>query len=201
MTIQTLALRHPAMFGTDITGVVLLNTTHTNPLKTMIFPNLAQAMRPVLEVLFRIEIAIFPLAWVSAWQSYLSGSTHIANRLTCGKGISRMQLDHICLLGTRNSPASIAKGNLAMFRWDATGAMANLSVPVLIIAGSADIVTKPEASETIASTALAPELHVVPDANHMSFLDHASFYHARIEKLALEASSRASDQHVTPPGR
>ena len=189
MTIQTLALRHPAMFGTDITGVVLLNTTYTNPLKTMIFANLAQALRPVLEVLFRIQIALVPLVWISAWQSYLSGSTHMANRLICGKGISRKQLNHISLLGTRNSPASIAKGNLAMFQWDATGAMANVSVPVLIIAGSADIVTKPVASETIASTALASELHVVPGANHMSFLDHAPAYHALIKRFTLAAGT------------
>jgi pimeloyl-ACP methyl ester carboxylesterase len=201
MTIQTLARRHPEMFGKDIIGVALLNTTHTNPLKTMILPRLAQALQPLLEIIFRIQIALFPLAWLSAWQSYLSGSTHIVNRIACGKGITRKQLDHISLLGTRNSPASIAKGNLAMLHWDATGAVANLSVPVLIIAGAGDIVTKPEASETIARTAVAPELHVIPGANHMSFLDHASTYHPLIEKLARDASSRASDLHVVPPTR
>lgn len=191
MVTQTLLRRRPEMFGSIIAGVILLNTTYTNPLKTMILPRLAQAIRPLLEVAFVIEIALFPLFWVSAWQSYLSGSAHMATRLTFGKGVTRTQLDHAALLGTRNSPASIARGNLAMFRWDATGASAGLNDPLLILAGDGDILTKPEASETIAATAVAPVLHVLPHSNHMSFLDHGPEYHRLIARYADDAIGRA----------
>ncbi len=44
MTIQTLARDHPELFGREVVGVVLLNTTYTNPLKTMILPRLMQAL-------------------------------------------------------------------------------------------------------------------------------------------------------------
>lgn len=196
MVAQTLIRRHPQMFGPIIVGVMLLNTTHTNPLKTMILPRLAQAIRPLLELTFYIEIALFPLFWISSWQSYLSGSAHMATRLTFGKGVTRTQLDHATLLGTRNSPASIARGNLAMFRWDATGAPANLSDPLLILAGDGDILTKPEASETIAATSIAPLLHVLPHSNHMSFLDHAPEYHRLIVRYADGAIGRARQLHV-----
>lgn len=196
MTIQTLARRHPELFGTTIVGTVLLNTTHTNPLKTMILSGLALALRPLLRLAFWVETAIFPLAWLSAWQSYLSGSAHIANRLTFGRGVTRRQLDHVALLGTRNSPASIARGNLAMFDWDATGAIAALTEPVQIVAGDGDIVTKPEASDTIAGTAVAPELHRIDGANHMSFLDHAEEYHRLIAIYAGKAFARAGQLHL-----
>jgi pimeloyl-ACP methyl ester carboxylesterase len=199
MTIQTLARRHPEMFGTEIVGTVLLNTTYTDPLKTMILSGLAQALRPLLKVLFHIEIALLPLAWLSAWQSYLSGSAHIANRLTFGKGVTRRQLDHVALLGSRNSPASIAKGNLAMFNWDATGAIATIVDPLLILAGQGDIVTKPEAGAEIASTAVSPQLHTIEGANHMSFLDHAAEYHELIDIYAAEAFARAAERPVGTP--
>jgi pimeloyl-ACP methyl ester carboxylesterase len=199
MTIQTLAMHHPELFGTTIVGTVLLNTTYTNPLKTMIFAGLAQALQPLLKLAFHLEAALFPLAWISAWQSYLSGSTHMANRLTFGAGVTRRQLNHIALLGTRNSPASIAKGNLAMIDWDATGAVANIPGPLLIVAGDGDIVTKREASGTIATTAIAPQLEIVENANHMSFLDHAPSYHKLIGDYAESAFQRAAELHAAAP--
>jgi pimeloyl-ACP methyl ester carboxylesterase len=191
MVIQTLARRHPEMFGTQILGTMLLNTTYTNPLKTMIVPRVAQALRPLLEVAHVVQIALFPLAWISSWQSYLSGSAHLATRLTFGKGVTRTQLDHAALLGTRNSPVSIARGNLAMFRWSAEGAVANIVDPLLVVAGDGDIVTKAEASEFIAGTALSPRFHIVPNSNHMSFLDHAEEYHRLIDNYFDEALDRA----------
>jgi pimeloyl-ACP methyl ester carboxylesterase len=191
MVIQTLARRHPELFGTRIIGTALLNTTYTNPLKTMILSGLAQALRPVLEVAHYMEIALFPVAWISSWQSYLSGSTHMATRLTFGRGVNRTQLDHASLLSARNSPASIARGNLAMFRWQAEGAVANLSEPLLILAGQGDVVTKPEASEVIAGATVSPLLHIISGANHMSFLDHAPEYHHLLENYISAAWRRA----------
>src|SRR5688572_1175009 len=192
MAIQTLARQQPQLFRASIVGTVLLNTTYTNPLKTMILAGLAQALKPVLVLGYYLQIALLPLSWLSAWQSYLSGAAHIANRLTFGKGVTRTQLDHVALLGTRNSPAAIARGNLAMINWDATGAVAKIPHPVLLIAGDGDIVTKPEASSMIASTALEPRLATVENSNHMSFLDHATTYHTLIEGYAREAFSRAA---------
>lgn len=113
-----------------------MNTTYTNPLATMILPRLALALRPVLELAFRLDVLLLPLAWLSSWQSYLSGSSHVANRITHGPRVTRSQLEHVTLLGTRNSPAVIARGNLAMFRWNGEGALAQTAVPVLILGAS-----------------------------------------------------------------
>jgi pimeloyl-ACP methyl ester carboxylesterase len=177
MTIQTLARDNPAFFNSRVAGAVLVNTTYTNPLKTMILSGLVQALRkPVLEPLMRLTIWLQPLAWLSAWQSYLSGMAHVGNRLGFGKYVTRSQLEHVTLLSTKNPPGNIQKGNLAMFRWDATGALGSVDVPVLLLAGDSDIVTKPEASTAIAGQARNGKLETIAGVNHMGFVERADAY-------------------------
>lgn len=185
MTIQTLARDNPAFYEEHVAGTVLINTTYTNPLKTMILPRLAQAIRwPLLEPIMRIGIVLQPLVWLGAWQSYFSGAAHMANRLGFGKYVTHSQLSHTTLLATRNAPGNINRGNLAMFRWDATGALAGLSPPVLLLAGSFDIVTKPGASQAIASTASGAACVVIEGVNHMGFLEQSTAYNGAIADFA-----------------
>jgi pimeloyl-ACP methyl ester carboxylesterase len=177
MAIQALARERPEAFDT-VAGVVLLNTTNTNPLKTMILAPLACALRwPVWEPALWLTIALQPLAWLSAWQSYFSGAAHLANRIAFGSGVTRSELGHTTLLTTRNSPAHQARGNLAMLRWDAKGALAKSGVPVLIVGGANDIVTTPKASEGIARDTPHSRLEIIAGANHMSILERAAAYH------------------------
>ncbi|WP_309630342.1 alpha/beta hydrolase [Brevundimonas sp.] len=181
MTIQTLVRDAPALVRDRVAGIVLVNTTYTNPLKTMILSGLAQALRkPVLEPMFRLTILLKPLAWLSAWQSYFNGMSHLANRLQFAGSVTYSQLDHTTLLGTRNSPAVLAKGNLAMFDWDATGAMAGFTGPVLVIGGEQDLVTRLEAGEAIRAQSSTGELQRVSNANHMGFLERSHHYNALI---------------------
>jgi pimeloyl-ACP methyl ester carboxylesterase len=188
MVIQTLARDRPEMFGHQVAGVVLLNTTFTNPLHTMILSGLAQALRwPVIEPMMRLKILLQPLSWASSWQSYLSGSAHIATRLGFGRYVTRSQLDRTTLLMTVNPPAVSAHGDLAMFRWDSQMALARTGVPVLVIGGSKDIVTKPEASRTIAAAVPRAELHIVQGVNHMGPIERADEYHELISSFASSA--------------
>jgi len=180
MIIQTLARDHRELFGLRVKGVVLFNTTYTNPLKTMILSGVARALqKPVLEPLFRLMIPLKPLIWLSAWQGYLSGSAHLAHRLGFGPDVTRSQLEHTTKLSVRNPPDVLARGNLAMFRWDATGSMAGLPCPVLVVGGDVDILTKCEAGKRIADTAGAAFV-VAPRANHMGFLEQADVYEAAL---------------------
>lgn len=187
MTIQTLVRDQPALFSKRVVGVVLLNTTYTNPLRTMILSPLMTALRkPLLEPLFKLTILLKPLAWLSAWQGYLNGTAHFANRLQFGKAVTRSQLEHTTLLGTRNSPAVLAKGNLAMFDWDATGAIGAMACPVLVIGGDLDLVTKIEASEKLVQTSVNSSLQRVADVNHMGFLEREHHYNGLITAFIAE---------------
>lgn len=182
MTIQTLARDHPDVVTRDVSGVVLLNTTYINPLRTIVLSRLLQVLRlPVIEPIMWIMILLQPLVWLSAWQGYFSGFAHVANRLGFGKYVTRSQLDHTALLPTRNAPAVQGHGNRAMFRWDATGALATTTVPALVVGGDLDIVTKLEASRTIAADTPGAELIVVEGVNHMGFLERSDVYAQAID--------------------
>jgi pimeloyl-ACP methyl ester carboxylesterase len=184
MIIQTLARNRPDLFdGTRIAAVVLLNTTYTNPLRTMVLSGVFRTLQPLVELFLRLQIWLLPLSWLSAWQSYLSGSAHIANRLLFGGQVTRHELNHVTLVATRNSPSTVAQGELAMLHWDATDALQYCRTPVLVIGGLRDPVTKPDASEYIAASCPSSELALVEGANHMSFLDKRDEYHAAISSF------------------
>lgn len=192
MTIQTLLRDHPDL-QSRIAGLVLLNTTYTNPLKTMIFSGLLRSLqRPVLEPASKLMILLQPLVWLSKWQSYLSGSSHLAQRLGFGAFATRSQLEHTTLLTTRNPPAAQARGDLAMFHWDATGVLGRARVPVLIVGGDKDIVTKLEASEVMAEEGEKAELQVVHGVNHMGPMERADLYNRLIADFALHVQPSAS---------
>ena len=198
MTIQTLVRDHPDFVRDHVAGVVLINTTYTNPLRTMIFPGLLKALqKPVLEPVFHLIAWLQPLFWLGAWQGYLSGSAHMANRLGFGRYVTRSQLEHTTLLATRNPPAVQALGNLAMFHWDATGALRDLGVPLLALGGALDIVTKPDASQVMAADAPSVELGVIDGVNHMGFLERADSYHLAIETFV---ASLPAPIDMRPPG-
>lgn len=192
MTIQTLIRDNPQL-QSRLAGLVLLNTTHTNPLKTMILSGLARSLqRPILEPVMKVVIALQPLVWLSKWQSYLSGSAHLAHRLGFGKFVTRSQIEHATLLSTRNPPGVLARGDLAMFHWDASGALARLRIPLMVIGGDKDIVTKLEASRTIGGESDMARLQVVEGVNHMGPMERADVYNQLISEFALEVQPSAS---------
>jgi pimeloyl-ACP methyl ester carboxylesterase len=204
MTIQTLVRDRPDLVD-RIAGVVLLNTTYTNPLKTMVMSGLLRALqKPVIEPALRLTRLLHPLVWLSKWQSYMSGASHLAHRFGFGRHVTRSQLDHVTLLTTRSPPAVEAAGNLAMLHWDATGAMAGLRRPLLVIGGDRDIVTKLEANREIADNAAQGELHIVPDVNHLGPMERADIYNRLIADFALavqpavaaDMPSRAGADHA-----
>jgi pimeloyl-ACP methyl ester carboxylesterase len=198
MTLQTLIRDHPQVQD-RLAGLVLLNTTYTNPLRTMILSGLARALqKPVLEPAMRLMVLLHPLVWLSKWQSYLSGSAHLAHRLGFGKFVTRSQLEHSTLLSTRNSPAVQARGNLAMFNWDATGALRHLRIPMLVIGGDKDIVTKLEANRAIASESDMAQMQVIDGVNHMGPMERADLYNQMIAEFALQVQPSATQDLPTP---
>lgn len=201
MTIQTLARDKPAALH-GARGAILINTTYTNPLRTMILPRLMQAIeRPLLRPAMLLTKWLLPLSWLSAWQSYLSGSAHIANRLGFGAFVTKAQLEYVTLLSTRNSPAVQADGNLAMFGWDATASLANFPVPALILGGSADIVTKPEASGFISQYAPGAVLEIAEGAGHLGFLECSERYHAPMRRFLARCFADDSATRAPSSGK
>lgn len=190
MTLQSWLARAPA--SERVAGLVLLNTTPRMPLRTMILSSLLLALeRPVLRPMMWVTIGLRPVAWIMAWQGYLSGSTHVANRLGFGRRAGRGALDYVSRLTTRNDPAVQARGNLAMFDWDSGDAAARWNGPLLVIGGTHDLVTRSDASRALADMAPDSRLVLVPGVGHMGFLEAPGAYADAIREFVAERAGSA----------
>lgn len=198
MIIQTL-LRDRPDITERLAGVVLLHTTYTNPLKTMAMSGLARPMQPLIELCMRLAIALAPVVKLVKWQSYFSGSAHLAMRLGFGREVTHSELEHVTRLATLAAPEVEAKGNLAMFRWDGAGALARLRTSALVVGGDRDVVTRLAASRVIAEESTRARLEVVEGANHMGPLERAPLYNSLIADFAL-AVQPSGTRDVRPPG-
>jgi pimeloyl-ACP methyl ester carboxylesterase len=185
MTVQTFCARHPELLNRRIAAIVLENTTHTNPLETMIFSRVFKPLQPVVELACRLDMLLSPALWVMNWQAWLSGSTHVAARLAgFGTRPTREQLDRTARLPTKNSPAVQARGNLAMLQWSVTDRLPRIDVPALVFAGGRDLITKDHAGEAIAAALPQARLIRVEDAGHMGPVEKAAFYNEQIGDFA-----------------
>jgi pimeloyl-ACP methyl ester carboxylesterase len=148
MTIQTFARRFPEALGPQVAGIVLVNTTYTNPVRTTAVSWLVSALRwPVIEPGCRLLIWLKPLGQLMNWLGYLNGSNHLVTRISSfGSEVTREQVEHATRLTSFNSVAVQAKGMLAMMRWDASEVAAKVPVPMLVVGGKIDILTKLEAN-------------------------------------------------------
>lgn len=201
MTTETFWRACPPALRRRVAGVVLVDTTYLDPLKTMWGGRLWTALqKPLIEPLNGLAVFLSPLLWLSAWQGYLSGSSQFAMRLVgFGRYAGRQEVDFTARLAAKGSPAVQAKGNLAMMRWSAEETLPTIDVPVLILAGDKDIVTLPEASETMARHIPDARLVRVEGAGHMGFMERAEVYNAAIADFAEAAFRRAAPGQAQSP--
>lgn len=215
MTVLTFCARHPELLNRRVAAIVLENTTHTNPLETMIFSRVFRPLQPVVELALKLDMVLSPALWVMNWQAWLSGSTHLAARVAgFGARPTREQLDRTARLVTKNSPAVQARGNIAMLRWSVTDRLPRIDVPALVFVGGRDLITKDHAGEAIAAALPQARLVRVEDAGHMGPVEKADVYNEQVGDFAgfvgllrsrAPAASRRSflspDADLAPPAR
>lgn len=151
MIVQTFCRLYPEHLSQAVQGLALVHTTYTNPLRTITASGLATALeKPVIVPMNYLTIALAPLAWLSNWQSYLNGSLHIWTRLVSFAGHQSWdQIDHGARLAALAWPATVARGNLAMLNFDEQQTLPQVPVPVLVVEGVHDRVTRPVASQRL----------------------------------------------------
>jgi len=183
MTILTYCKLFPASLGTRVAGLVLGQSTYTNPLKTMSYAPLYTALqKPVLEPLCHLMIWFSPVYRVLNWMSYWNGSAHRSTERESFSGKeTRGQLDFMTNYYLPASPAVIARGVLGMFRYDATDALARIPIPTLVVAGDEDGTCLPEASAFMANTIPLAELVPLKSAKHCGFFERHADFHQAVE--------------------
>ncbi len=170
--------------GTTVASLVLVHTTYTNPVKTTTLSNLFSALqKPLLEPLMYVTIALSPVLWLLNWLSYLNGTMHLSTELQGFSGRETSgQLDFASRFMPLASPAVMARGMLAMFRFDETKTLETIEIPVLVVAGDRDPVLLAEASEFIDRSVKSAKLVTLSPAKHMGHMED----HERFDDLVVD---------------
>jgi len=173
MILLTFCRLFPEHLGRRVAGLVVIDATYTNPLKTTILNNLLLALqKPVLEPLLHLSIALSSLLWLISWLSYLNGFTLLTTEISGFTGReTRGQLNFSTLIGLKASPGILARGTLAMLRFDETETLPRISVPTLVVVGKSDIATRPFANQRISKEVPQAELAVLSPAGHMGLME------------------------------
>lgn len=171
----------PEKLAHRLAGLVLVNTTYQNPVDTTTGRRFFRAIqRPIIEPLLHVIAWVFPLVWIMNWVSYLNGTAHVVSMITGFAGAeTRGQLDFATRFGPLGSPAVLARGVLAMFKFDARETPGMITVPTLIIAGHLDRLTVPAATKWIGRSIAISEVLELRPAGHVSTLEqNDDFGHA-----------------------
>jgi pimeloyl-ACP methyl ester carboxylesterase len=175
-----------------------LNSTYTNPVRTTKGASLATALqKPIAEPLLYATIALSPLVRVMNTLRYLSGVSHVQNASQSFAGTeTRQQLDFVSRYEMLSSPAVVARGGLAMFRWDGSDALPTISVPVLLIAGNQDTTTVPEASAHMRDRIPEAQIVLAGPAKHMGVIERNREYNTALSSFATACFRRAPLESV-----
>ncbi len=202
MIILTFCKLFPEALGRRVAGLVIADSTYTNPVNTTSGAAFYRAIqKPVLEPLCHLMVWLSPLCFVLNLLSYLNGS---AQRWTDRSSFSghetRGQLNFISWLYVKGWPGVLARGMLGMFRYDATAVLPTVSVPTLIVVGAQDSTCEPEASEYMSRQIPGAQL-VMPDpAKHCAPFEHHERFHEEIERFVTECAVRPEHPAYQPAG-
>jgi pimeloyl-ACP methyl ester carboxylesterase len=173
MILLTFCRLFPEHLRRRVVGLVVVDATYTNPLKTTILSKLLLALqKPLLEPLLHLSIALSPLLWLTSWLSYLNGFTLITTEISGFTGReTRGQLNFSTLIGLKASPGVLARGTLAMLRFHEAETLPQITVPTLVVFGKSDIATRPFANQRIGQEIPQAELTVLSPGGHMGLME------------------------------
>lgn len=198
MILLTFCRLFPEALGHRVSGLVLAQTTYTNPVKTTSKAAFYTAIqKPVLEPLCHLMVWLAPLVWLMNWLSYLNGSAHRSTERSSFSGHeTRGQLDFLTRYYVKAWPGVLARGFLGMFRYDATEVLGAIHVPVLVVAGDQDKTCRPEASTRMSRAISQAALVTLQPARHCGLFEyHEQFNKAVHEFIASRTESLAKAAH------
>jgi pimeloyl-ACP methyl ester carboxylesterase len=184
---------YPQDLGLRVSGLVLVHTTYTNPVRTTRHAAFYTAIeKPVLVPLLYLTIALSPLAWLMNWMAYRNGSAHQEAYRGSFTGFQTWaELDWVALRQAKSSPSVLARGMLGMLQYDATDVLETIPVPVLVVAGDRDAVCLPEASRTMHRRIPDTDLLLMTPGKHMAYLEREGQFHSEVGEFIDSCSPRS----------
>ncbi|MDX2228176.1 MAG: alpha/beta hydrolase [Leptolyngbyaceae cyanobacterium bins.349] len=182
MILLTYSRLFPERLGQSVAGLILVDGTYTNPLRTTILSRLLLALqKPLLEPLLYLAIALSPILHLTSWLSYFNGTTLLTTEISGFTGReTRGQLNFSNLIGIKAPPGILARGVFAMFRFEETATLAEISVPTLVLVGKSDIATRPCASDRMAQVIPTAELDVLAPGGHMALMERNQLFSDKV---------------------
>lgn len=195
MITLTFCRRFPERLARQVVGLVLIHTTSTNPMHTSWGAPWVRALQgPLIRPLCFLTILLSPVMRVMNGLSFLNGSSHLSTHLMqFGGQETRGQLDFIVRLAMRANPAVVARGMLAMLRYEAADVLPTIPVPTLVVSASGDRATLPEASRFITRNVPHAEEVVLSPAGHLGLFERPEVWAKAVDDFAhrcLRAPSR-----------
>jgi pimeloyl-ACP methyl ester carboxylesterase len=206
MSIMALAERRPELFGDQIAGVALINTS-AGKLKEMTLGlplMLAKAMRPIAPSVMR-SLGNRAQLVEQARRAGADISFMLTRRMAfAGRDISPTVVDFLEQM-IRSTPIDvIAEFYPALMAHDKAGALEVLGrVPVVVITGGADRLTPAAHGGAIADAVAGAELVEIPEAGHVLMLEFPDLVtdvlRGLLDRIPAAVPRRTADDPTTGP--
>ncbi len=177
---------YPQLLGSSVAGIVQVDTTYTNPVRTTKNARFSLAIqKPLAEPILHAMVLLSPAVRLLNWLSYQNGFAQLYNAHNSFAGSETQgQVDFVSQFQYRSSPAVVARGTLAMFHWDATPVLPHVNTPVLILVGDQDTTTLPTASERMQQSIPGARLQRINPGAHYSLLEQNGTVDAAVAQFA-----------------
>jgi len=172
MALLAFAVRYPEVAAARLRGLVLVSTSARLGLAQV--PLLSRGLGPFMTGFVRS----------GAWSR--SDWSQGAARLLFGKDPVRSQVDLVRVLLASAREETVVGCARAMASFDLTGQLARVPVPVLVVNGTADLLTTPGDARRLARAIPDARLELVSGAGHMVMLERAERFGALLCGFARE---------------
>jgi pimeloyl-ACP methyl ester carboxylesterase len=174
----------PELLGSTIKGLVLLNTTYRPAMETIMggaaIARFERVARRPLDFIGRQSVRIDALRGIVRPSDAVFWGVALA---AFGPGASARQIDltYDMVAGT---PADVIFDLIKCYRdFDVEGALEEITIPVLVVAGTHDRLTVPSASEYLAERLPKAQFELLEGCGHMSMLERHQAVNAMIESF------------------
>jgi pimeloyl-ACP methyl ester carboxylesterase len=190
MTVLEFCREHADEMGGRVRGIVLVNTTYTDAIKTLfaagVLVPIDRRVRRLIERLLNDPVSSRALRLRGDDLSWI-----LVKLFGFGPDASPAQVDYIQRLLTRFPSPALVEMMAGLREFDMEEALDSITVPTLILAGGDDRITTVRASKRMAEEIPQAQLHVFEDTGHVSMMERRDEFNALVgdflDKTLLEA--------------
>jgi pimeloyl-ACP methyl ester carboxylesterase len=156
-----------------IKGIVVHNSSYTNPLKTCLLPDFMRLIEAPVAIPYLNYVKAHPLAFrLMSRFNFGTGLSVVFYRFLLFAGVqSSKELDQICRAAAICPPEVAADGVLQTFKMNAGRSLHKINTPCLVIGAENDRIVRPKTAVYIASQVQNGKAVILP-GGHMNLIEY-----------------------------